>query len=257
MNLSKNAVEFVIHRKDGSVSIRKVEVETLCLARNCGRDVAAAKRALDSFRAQGYAVHENANICKKSRYLLTNEDAIEVQGPQTSGEVEVVAIFDGADILVSVGSDHGDRTIETMWTDALGKVYDTAKIKQMCPCVVANNAWLYEDVKDHWNRLRLKSYVTLSGRKTTYQDSDVSALLDLEFHLKNNPWLRKSGTVLFCGTVDTIKELPPEVYQFQQHCQGLVFPTDFYFELHDPVLNRSISHGYGVTSVEPPGSLSL
>jgi hypothetical protein len=257
MNLMKNVVGFAVRGKDGTVSSRTVEVKTLCLARNCGRDVAAAKRPLDSFRAQGYAVHENANICKKSKYLLTNDEAIEVQGPQTSGEVEVVAIFDGADVFVSVGSDHGDRTIETMWTDALGKVYDTAKIKQMCPCVVAKDAWLYGDVKDHWDRLRLKSYITLSGRRTAYQDSDVSALLDLEFHLKNNPWLRKSGTVLFCGTVDTLKELPPEVYQFQQHCQGLVFPTDFYFELHDPVLNRSISHVYRVSSVEPQGSLSL
>ena len=60
---------------------------------------------MDALRAEGYLIHGNPNVCAKSRYLLTNEDVIEVQGPQTSGEVEYAAIFDGGEIFISVGSD--------------------------------------------------------------------------------------------------------------------------------------------------------
>ena len=34
-----------------------------------------------------------------------------------------------------------DRTMEELWTSKLGKVFDTAKSKQMVPGVVARDAW--------------------------------------------------------------------------------------------------------------------
>jgi len=134
----------------------------------------------------------------KSCYLLTNEDTIEVQGPQTSGEVEVVSIANDDEILISVGSDYNDRSLETMWTAALGKIYDTAKSKQMVPAVMAKDAWKYEDVVDHWDRLNMKSYVTVSDKKTPYQNFTLS--VDLEYHFKINPWLKENGTISFGGS---------------------------------------------------------
>lgn len=257
MNLAENKIEFDVHGKDGSSIRKEIVVRRLCLARNTGRNAEAAGQTLDSFREQGYAVHKTGDVCQKSRYLLTSDDLIEVQGPQTSGEVEVVAVFDPSGIIVTVGSDHGDRTIETMWTDALGKIYDTAKIKQMCPAVVAKDAWWYRDVQDHWDQLNLRSYVTLLEKRALYQDSSLNVSLDLEHHMRVNPWLKEAGTILFCGTVDVVNGLPQNFYQFQPHIKDLEFPSDFYLELHDPVLGRSISHYYRVQSVEPQRSISL
>jgi hypothetical protein len=254
----ENRLQFAVKSTDGTTESRSVSVSKLCLGRHCGRDIETTRKALDAKRAEGYRVHGNPNVCKKGRYLLTNENAIEVQGPQTSGEVEIVAIMDRGEVLISVGSDHVDRTIEIMWTDALGKVYDSAKSKQMAPAVVARDAWRYEDVKDHWDQLNPKSHVIVDGRKIAYQDFTVAKLMDLEYHFKALPWLREDGVVLFCGSSTTLASVPPDVYRvYQRPSPNLKFPSGFEFELHDPILQRVISHSYEILSVEEPGSISL
>lgn len=257
MKLMENIMEFNVYAKDGSVSHRAVSVKKVCLGRTCSRDIEATRKRYESLRPKGYSVHGATNICKKSRYLLTNEDVIEVQGPQTSGEVEIVAIVDRGEVLISVGSDHNDRTLVCMWADALGKIYDTAKCKQMVPAVVAKDALRYEDIKDHWDRLNLRSYVTVSGKRIPYQNFTLSSLVDLEYHFRTNPWLKEDGVVLFGGSLSALPTVPPNVYQFQPSIKGLVFPPDFHFEVHDPVCNRTISHSYTIQCLEEPGSLSL
>ena len=208
-------------------------------------------------RSKKYNVHDNPNVCRKSSYLLTNEDEIEVQGPQTSGEVEYVAIIDKGEVLISVGSDHNDRTLETMWTDALGYVYDTAKSKQMVPSIVARDTWKYEDVKDHWDQLNLKSFITVGGRIIPYQDFTLVDLVDLEYHFKTSPFLREDGVVLLSGSSAVLPSIPSHIYQFQSTIKGMTFPSEMRLEFDDPVLGRTISHSYKVSSIEPPGSLSL
>ncbi len=254
----ENQLQFEVKSIDGTIESRSVNVRKLCLGRHCGRDMETTRKALDAKRAEGFRVHGNPNVCRKGRYLLTNENVIEVQGPQTSGEVEVVAIMDRGEVLISVGSDHVDRTIEIMWTDALGKVYDSAKSKQMAPAVVARDAWRYEDVKDHWDQLNLKTYIALDGQKIAYQDFSVGILVDLEYHFKALPWLREDGVVLFCGSSRTLSSVPPDVYQvYQRPSPSLKFPSMFELELHDPILQRVISHAYEVLPIEEPGSISL
>ncbi|NIQ33340.1 MAG: DUF2848 domain-containing protein, partial [Nitrososphaeria archaeon] len=163
-------------------------MKRLCLGRSTSRDIETIRSRYEKIRAEGYHVHGNPNICRKSRYLVTQEDVIEVQGPQTSGEVEYVAVMDKGEAFISVGSDHNDRTLVRLWTPSLDKVYDTAKSKQMVPAVVASDAWKYEDVKDHWDQLNLRSYITVSGNKIPYQDFKLGDLFDLEYHFKTNPW---------------------------------------------------------------------
>jgi hypothetical protein len=255
--LNENRLEFNIVEKDGSTLTREVSVKRLFLGRNAGRDIEGTRASLDVLRAEGYAVHGNPNLCRKSCYLLTNEDSIEVQGPQTSGEVEYVAIFGGGEIFVSVGSDHNDRTLYYLWTQALGKVADSAKSKQMCPAVVARSAWRYEDVKDHWDELNLKSFVLVNGSKIPYQDFKLADLVDLEYQLRTNPSLREDGTVLFGGSSAMLSAVPSTIYMGQASIEGLIFPGNFSFELADPKLQRKISHSYSIDSLEEVGSLSL
>ena len=255
--LMKNVLPMHIHPKDSESYLVEVDVKRVGCSRNSIRDVEASERDLQEVRSKGYQVHGTASICFKSRYLLTNEDMVEVQGTHTSGEVEFVAIRHGGDIYVSVGSDHNDRSLRDMWTAMLGKVYDSAKTKQIVPAVVARDAWLYEDVKDHWDEIVLKSFVTASNQKIPYQEFKLADLLGLEYYLKRASWLEEDGSALLGGTTGRLRTVPENIYQGQTTREDVVFPTDFHFEMLDPVLNRAISHGYDVTSLEEPGALSL
>ncbi len=255
--LLENVLDFNVLSRDGSSENRSVKVERLWFGRHCSRDVEGTRARLDAIRTEGYSVHGNPNLCKKSRYLLTNETAIEVQGPQTSGEVEYVIIVDDGEVLVSVGSDHNDRTLGSLWTEALGKVYDTAKSKQMVPSVVAREAWRYEEIMDHWDQLTLRSNVTVAGLRIVYQDFLLANLMAPQYHFRSSPELRENGNVLFGGSSGTALGVPSDVYQFQSSIKGLTFSRDFHFEIHDPVLKRKISHGYEIASLEGSGSISL
>jgi hypothetical protein len=156
-----------------------------------------------------------------------------------------------------VGSDHNDRSLEELWTAMLGKVFDTAKSKQMAPAVVAKEAWLYEDVRDHWDDIVLRSFVTVSGQSIPYQEFALAALLNLEHYVENEPWFNEDGSVLLGGTGSILPTVPNDTYQGQRSLQNVTFPADFRFEMHDPVLKRTILHSYKVISLEKPGSLSL
>ena len=255
--LLKNVLSLNIHPRDGSTYPVEVAVGRVGNSRYASRDVEATEGNLGEIRSRGYLVHEAAGICFRSRYLLTTEDAIEVQGPQTSGEVEFVAVRHGGNLYVSVGSDHNDRSVEELSTTMLGKIYDTAKSKQMVPAVMARDAWPYDDVKEHWDEIVIKSAVTMSGRRIPYQEAKLETLLDLEYYLSRDAWFRADGSVLLGGSGGMSTDLPKDLYQGQATQEGVTFPADFQFEMIDPVLGRTISHGYDVISLEEAGSLSL
>ncbi len=255
--LITNLLPMVIHPKDGPAYEVEVDVKRVGLSRNASRDVEATQTYLDGVRRTGYEIHGLAGICFKSRHLLTNEETIEVQGPHTSGEVEFVAFSYGGETFVSVGSDHNDRSLGELWTPMLGKVNDTAKTKQMVPAVVAGDAWRYDDVNGHWDDLVLKSYVTVSDQRAPFQELGLVNLLDLEYYKEHAPWLERDGSVLFGGSGGLHPDVPSTVYTGQADLEGVTFQTDFHFEMVDPVLGRTISHGYDVLCLEEPDSLSL
>ena len=242
--------------RHGTYSI-DVDVKKVGCSRHAGRDITSTNELLDEVRAKGYAIHQAAGICFRSRHLITNERTIEVQGPQTSGEVEFVAAIHKGDVFISVGSDHNDRSLAELWTPMLGKISDTAKSKQMAPAVVAGEAWLYDDVKGHWDDIILKSYVTTPKRRVSYQEYQLADLLDLEYYLGRYSWLREDGSVLLGGSSRVLPSVPRDVYQGQSSLQNVTFPHDFHFEMCDPVLKRTIAHSYVVLSLEDPDSLSL
>ena len=256
MKLLENSLTFNVKNIDGSEQTSIVDVSRALFARHTSRDTATTTRILDGVRDEGYHAHLNPSICGKSRYLLTQEDAIEVQGRHTSGEVEIVAITGSSGLLISVGSDHNDRSLEYMWTEALGKIFDSAKSKQMVPAVVAREAWRYEDVEAHWDRLVLRSYVTVDGSEIPYQEFELEKLIHLETHLVEDR-MRDVGSVLFGGTASPLPTVPANVFQFGRVTEDTVFPLNFRFEVYDPIVDRTIPHGYEVRPIEEIGSLSL
>jgi hypothetical protein len=255
--LMQNTLTLDITPAQGAAHSIDVEVGKIGCSRNAARDIEATKAGLEKIRAKGYQMHPPAGVCFRSRYLITNEDTIEVQGAQTSGEVEFVAVRHQGQIYISVGSDHNDRSVEDMWTAMLGKVYDSAKLKQLAPSVVAREAWPYEDIKDHWDEIILRSYVTANGQKIPYQEFPLSNLLDLEYYLDHCPWLGEDGSFLLGGSSDLVDELPKDLYQGQSTMEGVVFPPDFHCQMIDPVLDRNIAHSYAILALDEPGSLSL
>jgi len=252
MKLMENLTEFTLYHKDGTSSKRTINVRSLCLGRASGRDLEAARKHMDEVRATGAAVYSLPNYCRKSRYLLTNEDVIEVQERRTAPEVEYVTMVDGKEILVTVGSDNNDATLLGLTTKALGTVYDSAKSKQVCPASVAKGAWLYDDVKDHWDRLRLKSHIHVGGKDVPYQDYPLTELRTPESYFEAFPALKADGTVFLSGSAAAVPSVPPNLYNAKAK-DGL-FPDNFHISIHDPVLNRTISHGFRIEHLEWPDS---
>jgi len=222
----ENLMEFQVAAKNGTRNKRSISVKALYLA----------------------VSRTPPKVIRKSRYLLTNEDIIEVEEQRTLGEVEYVSIMDEGQLFITAGSDHLDVTLTGMTFENAGRTYDPAKAKQLCPAVVAKELWSYEEIKNHWDELRLKSWVTISGEKVQFQDYPMSQLVSLESHFRANPNLRKNGTVLFSGSSDALPSAPPNLYNVGAGKDG-IFPADFHFEMQDPVLGRTISHGYSIQVV--------
>jgi hypothetical protein len=86
---------------------------------------------------------------------LTQTARLEVLGPDTSGEAELVIVSMQDGFWLGVGSDHTDRKAETM---------GIALSKQLCAKVVGKTLWRLDEVARHWDQLILRAYVTIDGR---------------------------------------------------------------------------------------------
>jgi hypothetical protein len=190
-----------------------------------GRDRKALQHHIDELAEVGVAAPKNIpTLLALGNHLLTHSRHIQVHGPQTSGEVEWVMLWHRGEMLVTVGSDHTDRKLESV---------SVAKSKNMCLNVIARDLWPYEEVKDHFDQLRLHCTVTRSGKVSLYQEDRCAAILPPEYwidDLQTRLGGLEDGLVLFSGTIGTV--------------EGLVAGDGYDFQLHDPVLNRTVGHGY-------------
>lgn len=178
---------------------------------------------------------------------LTQARVIQVVGDKTSGEAEPVLIAMEDGLWLTVGSDHTDRSAET---------YSVALSKQLCPKVIADQAWAFDDVKGHADQILLRSWVVEldaqhmgeSAPRVVYQEGTLAAIRPLESLIEgygkvsgpgNTPGAAGPklalGTVMSCGTVGAIGGIRPA--------------HRFIMQLHDPVLERTLEHDYVVVSL--------
>ncbi len=193
-------------------------ITELVIAGWTGRDEQALQKHIRELEELGVKPPKTTPIFYRvSANLLTTETEIEVSGPDTSGEVEFVLLSKPDGLWVTVGSDHTDRKAETI---------GVTLSKQLCAKPVSQNAWRYEEVKPHWERLMLRSWT--DGE--LYQEGPVIAMRSPEDLMSRYPL--KPGYAMFCGTLAAKG--------------GIRGGARFTMELEDPVLKRKISHEYRV-----------
>jgi len=116
-----------------------------------------------------------------------------------------VILLQGDRILVGLGSDHTDRELE---------VFSIVQSKQVCPNVMSEDVWDYDDVKDHWDDLLIQSWTRhgASGEEILYQEASLGSIISCQDLLALvRARLRDGhteGLVIFSGTIPI---LPPEM----------------------------------------------
>ena len=151
---------------------------------------------------------------------------IDVQGEQTSGEIEFILLQHAGEWFITVGSDHTDRELEQ---------FSVEKSKQACPNILASCLWPVTEVLEHWDQIRLRAWVIKNGTRVLYQDETLTALLPFKVLLdfvRSKVVDSLDSVPIFSGTIATI--------------EGLIFADFFEMEMVDPVLNRSIRHQYSI-----------
>ena len=209
------------------------EIDSLVIAGWTGRNVEALEAHIKELEAIGVKRPKSVPIFYRvACSLLTTAPAIEVMADKSSGEVEFVlfALNDG--LWLGVGSDHTDRKAETI---------GVTLSKQLCAKPVGATLWRYDEVKPHWDKLKLRSTVPDGGQRRLYQEGPVTNMRSPEelIRLYTGGDKLASGTAMFCGT-------------FAVHGE-ISYSGTFDMELEDPVLGRKITYGYKIVSLPDEG----
>ena len=217
-------------------SERKLDVaavKSLVVAGWTGRNVAALEAHIKELEAIGVKRPKTVPIFYRvACSTLTTATFIEVMADKSSGEVEFVlfALDDG--LWLGVGSDHTDRKAETI---------GVTLSKQLCAKPVGVTLWRYDEVKPHWDKLMLRSFVPDGGKRRLYQEGPVTNMRSPEelIRLYTGGDKLAPGTAMFCGT-------------FAVH-GDISYSGTFDMELEDPVLGRKLTHGYKIVSLPDEG----
>jgi hypothetical protein len=217
-------------------SERKLDIaaiRNLVIAGWTGRNVAALEAHIKELEAIGVKRPKSVPIFYRvACSTMTTASFIEVMADKSSGEVEFVlfALEDG--LWVGVGSDHTDRKAETI---------GVTLSKQLCAKPVGATLWRYDEVKPHWDQLKLRSFVPDSGKRRLYQEGPVTNMRSPEELIKlyTGRDRLEPGTAMFCGT-------------FAVH-GDISYSGTFDMELEDPVLGRKLTHGYKIVSLPDEG----
>ena len=206
-----------------------VPIRQAVMAGWTGRDPVARDKHIAELEAIGIARPASTPIYYRvAARRLTTADSIEVSGAESSGEVEFVLIGWQGRILVGLGSDHTDRKVEA---------YSVTVSKQMCDKPIAPVLWELEEVADHWDRMILRSHAWIDGARVLYQEGTLDSMLPVAELIQRGfgDAGLPDGCAMFGGTFAA---------------KGGIRPASrFEFELEDPVLKRTIRHGYDVITL--------
>ena len=226
--MSGTTIGFTVQKASGTAK-QQVKVGRLVIAGWTGRDPVARDKHIAELAALGIARPASTPIYSEvAASRLTTADVVEASGGDSSGEVEFVLVSCGGELFVGVGSDHTDRKVET---------YNITVSKQMCDKPIAPELWRYQDIAAHWDQIVLRSYATIGGKRELYQEGTLAGMLPPDDLIA-----RRYGAT---GLPDGIA-----MYGGTFAAKGGIRPAErFDYEIVDPVLDRSISHGYAVETL--------
>jgi hypothetical protein len=214
------AIEFLLHGKPAVIA-----VNDLVVAGWTGRDSATVEHHIAELQAIGVARPRTVPcFYRVGANLLSTEETLDVTGADGSGEVEFVLVSLPQGLYVGVGSDHTDRKVES---------YGVTVSKQMCPKPISRELWPFAEMKDHWDSLVLRSWITRDNQQMLYQEGVVTRMLapeDLIARYTGGGATLPSGTAMFCGTMPLLAPIGTA--------------AEFQMELEDPVLGRKLRHRY-------------
>ena len=216
-------LSFDLHTRQSKQRVT-FEPAALIVAGWTGRDEAALRHHIEELAAIGVPRPSSVPVFYRNSILnLTQASAIEVLGPDTSGEVEPVIVALDGKLYLTVGSDHTDRKAETQ---------GIALSKQLCAKQLGRDLWALDDVTDHWDQLKLRSFATIDGQRLAYQDGTLSSMRPPADLIARYGSALAPNTVMYCGTLGAIGGIRPA--------------ARFEMELEDPVLGRTLKHAYDI-----------
>ena len=103
--------------------------------------------------------------------------------------------------------------------------------------IIPTLGWRYDEVKPHWDRLTLRSFVRVGKKRRLYQEGPLTTMRSPEelIRLYAGKSRLPPGTAMFCGTV--------AVHGAMEAGEAVEM------ELEDPVLERKLTHIYKMTKL--------
>ena len=205
----------------------------LVMAGFTGRNRAAIQAHIDELAANGIASTSTfpAYYHKLADRITQAETLEALDSSDHTGEGEYCVFRHEGRFYLTPGSDHTDRKAE---------VHNVLKSKQIYPSIVGREVWAYEEVKDHWNQVELKSWATVNGERRLYQRFAMADLLSPPelmdwFKIKLTDPGEMEGVMIFSGTMAGLFTLN--------------YAEKFEVSLEDPVLRRELRSAYTLRSV--------
>ena len=208
----------------------RLAVTELVIAGWTGRDAHKLQEHIDELAALGIAPPATVPCYYRAGIeTLTQAPIVDVLGQDSSGEGEWILLETPQGRFIGCGSDHTDRKVEA---------YSIPVSKQMCPKPISSALWRWEEVAPHWDQLEIHSEIREGSTWVTYQHGLVAAMRHPEDLLERARALgvpTGGGMLMFGGTLAVHGGIRPA--------------ADFRVTLHDPVMGRSLSHGYTARSL--------
>lgn len=224
-------VQFIIEEKSGQREL-DYEINGAVLCGYTGRDQASVRKHIEELAKEGIEPPPSVpTLYPKPPWGLTQKHAIQVEGRETSGEMEFFMLVDKNCIYIGAASDHTDRELERI---------DIRKSKQVCPTILSRIVWNYEEIKETWDRIQIRSWTVKDGQKCIYQESTLGSILppeDLILMVQQQLNNSIGGIALFSGT-------PPIL------AGEMIFADRFEGELLDTDFDRKISIAYDIRTLD-------
>lgn len=230
----QNCINGVIYLKTLSFTLNDKNIDfdfdKVFVIGYAGRDIEKTQEHIDELeRELGVAPPKKIpTIFEVSKEIVTQDSKLKFVGEKTSGEAEYVILLKNGKKYITIGSDHTDRELESV---------SIFKSKQVCLKPIADIIWDYDEIKNHWDSIRLISNQIIDGKEIKYQNDTLASILPVEKILEE---LKErvgdiDNSIIYSGTV-------PLIGDFE-------YGDKFLSRIVDEELGRSINLNYDVNVI--------